>query len=84
MAFNNILRKLMNLKRDQSISAYLVHLDMDNFNVLQRKSIFRFKSTIEASDSNVLVRTIAHSVYFQSSSLHALWCKKLYLFDYHM
>ena len=80
VAFNNILRRLMNIRRDQSISGYLVQNELDNFKVLLRKSMYRFKSRIDTPE-NILVRNVAHSIFFQTSRLNLLWCKEVYKLD---
>ena len=53
VAFNNVFRALMGLRRDSSISEYMVKNDLDTFQVLYRKVIGNFRDRILKSDNAI-------------------------------
>ena len=79
VAFNNVFRALMGLRRDSSISEYMVKNDLDTFQVLYRKVIGNFRDRILKSE-NAILQTIIDSLFFQSSKLNMKWTDVLYLF----
>ena len=78
VAFKRIFKSLFKLKRE-SITAKMVQLNCDTFDVICRKLVYSFRVRLENS-SNVLVKTIVESMFFQGSSLNSYWTKQLYTF----
>jgi len=68
VAFNNVYRKLMSIKRGCSMSMIYVQNNVNPFAVLLRKSVFNFRKRVLES-TNSLVKTVVQSVYFLSSAL---------------
>ena len=80
VAYNNIFRSLMGLKRDCSISHEFVTNNVHGFDSIVRNYINGFRKRIVASP-NLLVNKIANSLYFiYSSKLLAKWVELTYLF----
>ena len=67
VAYNDIYRKLFNIKRGESMSALYVLNSIDSFNVIVRKYIYSFKTRIEAS-CNMLISAILSSAFYLSYS----------------
>ena len=80
VAFNNVLRKLFNIKCGQSISEICVHSNIDSFNVILRKTYYQFR--VRLFDScNSFISTLVNSVFFYyDSSFTRLW--NGYLFNF--
>jgi hypothetical protein len=78
VAFKRIFKSLFKLKRE-SITAKMVQLNCDTFDEIRRKLVYSFKVRLENS-SNLLVKTIIESMFFQGSSLNSYWTKQLYNF----
>jgi len=79
VAYNNIFRSLFKLRRDTSISAYMVNSNMDSFQVIIRKQIYKFRERVFSSD-NLLVATIVNAVYFTNNRMSSAWNDKLFDF----
>jgi hypothetical protein len=77
LAFKQIFRYLFNIKRE-SITARMIEMNCNTFEVIQRKAIFNFRKRI-LSSQNVLVATIVNSLFFLSSSLNKYWIQQLFL-----
>ena len=67
IAFNDIFRNLLGIKRGDSISAAFVNARMENFNMLRRKSVYNFIIRLSKS-TNAVVTSILQSVYFVHGS----------------
>ena len=67
IAFNDIFRNLLGIKRGDSISEAFVNAPMDNFNMLRGKSVYNFIVRLSKS-TNVVVTSILQSVYFVHGS----------------
>ena len=79
VAFNDIYRYLLHIKRGESMSMLNVMNHLDSFNVLLRKNCFSFKSRILSSDNNI-ISIITSSHYFNNhSSLRRKWNELLFL-----
>ena len=78
VAFNDVYRKLFNIKRGASISAIYVINNLDGFRTVMRKASFSFRNRIFESD-NKYVQLITNSVFFYcASSLSQLWLRDLF------
>ena len=72
IAYNNGLRRLLNLPKYSSASEMFVNLNISSFNELLRKFVFSFKTRIIESD-NSLVNGIVTSTISLFSSIWAWW-----------
>ena len=72
VAFNNVYRSLMSIKRGSSISMAFVQNNLNTFDCLIRKSAFSLRKRIFESE-NSLVHCVVQSVYFMSSCLSKKW-----------
>ena len=72
IAFNNGLRRLLNLPKYNSVSEMFVILNIPFFGELLRKFVFSFKSRIMNSD-NILVNGIVMSATPLFSKIWAWW-----------
>ena len=72
IAYNNGLRRLLNLPKYNSASEMFVNLNIPSFNELLRKFVFSFKTRIIESD-NSLVNGIVTSTISLFSSIWAWW-----------
>ena len=78
VAYNNVFRALMNVKRGDSISHVYVCENILGFDALLRKSTFSFYKRSLAS-SNALVHNIVSSTYFNyASKIYSVWKLRLY------
>ena len=78
VAYNNVFRMLMGIKRGESISLAFVTTNVHGFNSLIRKSIYGFYIRATKSD-NTLVRNIVHSPYFAyNSGIFKKWKQLLF------
>ena len=79
IAYNNIFRSLMGIKRGESISAAYVASNVDGFQTIIRKAVYSFNKRVNESQ-NVLVKTVLGSAYFiYGSTMFKSWKKCLYL-----
>jgi hypothetical protein len=75
VAYNNVFRHLMHIKRDCSISQYFVNLHVHGFKPLLRNYIHSFSKRLQDS-SNSLVQTVLNSSHFiYGSKLNNTWHK---------
>ena len=72
IAYNNGLRRLINLPKYNSASEMFVNLNIPYFNELLRKFVFSFKTRIIESD-NSLVNGIVTSTITLLSSIWVWW-----------
>ena len=80
VAYNNVFRYLLSIKRQCSISQCFIKHGIYSFNVLCRKLVYSFYNRVSTSD-NTLVRNMAGSLYFiYASPLHKRWQSSLYTF----
>ena len=80
VAYNDVFRSLMNVRRGDSISHVYVCENVLGFDALLRKSIFSFYKRV-LSSSNILVNTIVSSTYFDLvSKVFSMWKKRLFKF----
>ena len=78
VAYNNVYRKLFNIRRGVSMSATYVAHFVGSFNVLLRKNLGSFRQRVLNCD-NLLVSNIANSVFFMfNANITANWCKALF------
>ena len=78
VAYNNIFRILMNIRRGESVSQGYVLRNVDGFKAVLRKAIYGFYQRATSS-SNSLVSTVMSSTYFMyGSKIFANWNKLLY------
>ena len=71
-------RKLLGIKRDESISAIYATLNIDAFQVLNRKSLYSFMNRLSLSDK-IIINCITSSLFHRSESVaRLLWNNKLY------
>jgi hypothetical protein len=77
VAFNNVFRSLLKLKRDCSISAYMVNNHVNSFYGLLRKQIYGFTLRLRNS-TNILVDTIVNATAFNDNCMNVTWVKKLF------
>ena len=79
VAFNDVIRKLFQFRRGDSISTFCFTLNINTFDVLMRRLSFKFTQRI-CKSSNVLVKTIVNSVFFiYGSKLLRKWTDYLFL-----
>ena len=74
VAFNDVYRNLFGIRRGESMSALYVLNNIDSFNVLQRKSVYSFKTRLQMS-KNTLIQTIVTSQFYYISKLPCKWHK---------
>ena len=80
VAYNNIFRILMGVRRGDSISQAFVSANVNGFKPLIRKSIYCFYERLMKCE-NVLVNTIVSSAYFvYQSALFTKWKQLLFKF----
>ena len=79
VAYNNVFRSLMCLKRDTSISKCMIDNNVDPFVVLRRKLVYGFRERVMSS-RNKLVQAVTQSLFFVTSTINIAWCKVLYNF----
>ena len=72
IAYNNGLRRLLNLPKYNSASEMFVNLNISSFNELLQKFVLSFKTRIIESD-NSLVNGIVTSTISLFSSIWAWW-----------
>ena len=78
VAFNDVYRFLFKSRRGVSISQIYVTNGIDSFNIYRRKNIYSFRQRLFKSE-NLLIQTIVHSDYFNSSPITDKWHSVLYL-----
>ena len=54
VAFNDVYRNLFGIRRGESMSALYVLNNIDSFNVLQRKSVYSFKTRLQLSKNTLI------------------------------
>ena len=72
VAYNNVFRILMGLRRQGSVSKAMLDVNIDCFQVVCRKYIVGFISRLEKCD-NVIVKTLYDWVDFRNSPLLKTW-----------
>ena len=72
IAYNNGLRRLLNLPKYNSVCEMFVNLNIPSFSELLQKFVFSFKTRIIKSD-NSLVNGIVTSTILLFSSIWACW-----------
>jgi len=78
VSYNNVFRHLLSVKGPCSITQLFLNNNVDSFKVLYRKSMFSLWTRVTKSE-NVLVQTIANSMYFLfSSKLFMSWRKEIF------
>ena len=77
VAYNNVFRYLFRKKRGESVSASMIDLGIDPFNVIYRKFVVGFIKRVTACD-NVLVRTLHDWLDFNMCPLQNHWLKIAY------
>ena len=79
VAYNNVYRKMFNVKRGASISAIYTSNNIDSFAVLLRKNLGNFRERLLNCD-NKLVSCIVTSIYFMFNSTMAVkWKEQLFV-----
>ena len=82
VAYNNVFRALLNIRRGNSISDFYVKTNIDCFEVVLRKSLHSLCKRIMCS-SNKLVFTVISSAYFTNLIKVFKQCHKM-LFMYNI
>ena len=77
IAFKQIYRSLMKMDRTESISYSMLTHNVDNFDILIRKSVYNFRNRLMESN-NVLICVIIHSMSFLDSHLYKRWHRVLF------
>ena len=77
VAFNNVVRSLMGIKRGDSISLFFVNNNFDSFAMILRKCIFNFRNRVLES-KNLTIDVIVNSRYFYTCSITKRWTELLY------
>jgi hypothetical protein len=78
VAYNNVFRKLLGIKKPCSMSELYVRNNIDSFPVLLRKATVNFRSRLYNS-SNVLINTVLHSLFFHiNSKMYSTWAKRIF------
>jgi len=77
IAFKQIYRSLMKMDRTESISYSMLTNNVDNFDILIRKSVYNFRNRLMESN-NVLICVIIHSMCFLDSHLYKRWHRVLF------
>ena len=78
VAYNNIFRGLMGIKRGESISKVFVENNVHGFNSLMRKVIYGFSKRIYDSSNELVMRCTQGSFFIYESRLNAKWHSLLY------
>ena len=78
VAYNNSLRYLLNYRRDCSASGMFLENNIDSFDVVRRKSVYRFINRIYDSDNTILKNLTNNILTFYSSSGVCEWYRLLY------
>ncbi len=80
VAYNNVFRALLKIKRGDSVSEMYVRTNTDCFNVIMRKAVYSFyRRTM--NNTNTLVSTMAGSIYFTcGSKLFDKWNRVLFIY----
>ena len=73
IAYNNGLRKLLNLPKYNSASEMFVNLNIPSFGELLRKFAFKFKIRIIESDNSLVNNNVTSTIPL-FSSIWAWWC----------
>ena len=76
VAFNNVLRSLFLLKRDDSISAFTVSSQINGFHCVIRHQMYGFYVRLFKTN-NILVNTFVNSMYFLNNTMVKKWFAKL-------
>ena len=79
VAYNNIYRKLLGIRRGVSISELDVHNRLDAFCVLNRKSIYSLQCRLLASHNSIINSIISSLFFLNQSSVNRRWEGVLYL-----
>ena len=78
VAYNNVFRRLLDIKRGGSVSHEYVNANVNGFDTVLRKSMWSMYTRLLKSD-NVLIKNIISSTYFlNSSNLLRKWKSCLY------
>lgn len=79
VAFNNVFKRLFNIKGYVSFSNIFMNVGLDTVPVLLRKSMFNLRSRLMKS-FNVILQAVVKSYFFQNkSSLNRHWNANLYV-----
>lgn len=78
VAYNDIYRAMLDIKRGESMSQIFVQHGVDHFNVLIRKYIYSFRERLFLSE-NSLIRTIVSSLFYKVSVMTYKWNNVLYI-----
>ena len=78
VAYNDVYRKLLNIRRGESISTVYVSHNIDSFCVLLRKLVYSLKCRL-CSSENELIKSVMHVSVFGNSKLSTKWNSILYL-----
>ena len=81
VAYNDIYRKLFNIKRGESISAVYANNKIDSFNTIIRKDVFRFRNRT-INSKNILISAVLESSFYNTcSNITKKWNNILYTFN---
>ena len=78
IAYNDVFRSLFGVERRCHVSPVYLSFNIDNFQVLVRKSIVNFRRRLYDSD-NKLVQTVIRTPFFlNSSQLYTIWSRNIF------
>ena len=77
VAYNRIYRHLFQIKDQRGTSAHMCFLNVNHYNVLERKLVYSLRDRV-INSTNSVVKTIVSSLFFQSSQLNVRWNKILF------
>ena len=79
VAYNNIFRMLLSVKRREVYNAY-VRLNVDSFQVVLRKSIYTFNQRLLKSKNCLILNIVSSMLFLSGSTLNMHWRNILYKF----
>ncbi len=77
IACNNVYRKVLGYRRRDSASTMFVVNNIDTFEAKMRKTCFKFKQRIEASE-NIIVQRICNNSWITNNYMVKYWNELLY------
>ncbi len=77
VVYNNVYRKVLGYRRRDSASTMFVVNNIDTFEAKMRKTCFKFKQRIEASE-NIIVQRICNNSWITNNYMVKYWNELLY------
>ena len=77
VCYNDSLRRLMGIRRNESVSAHFVRLGLPSYPEMRRKLITSYLQRIRNSE-NSIIQQIVNPVYFHNTMIFGYWRKLVY------